>query len=626
MKRYLKLMLAVTAMALMMLPLSSCAQKAEAADFNGTLSNAMDNEIVVKSEDGTLTLFTTDDDTTYNTGGEGHFSIDDKIYVKYHEKGKKKVAEEVILREHAHKSLTFGGRVSDLKDDSITVTGKSLTVTFTRNNNTLVAGDLSRADEVEITYTGDINDYPYASEIKVISENREPEKVTVSGIVSELADSTVLLGITSATSYRFRITKDTKIAGASDKLSVGDSVNVTYSGDIEKTPDAVSINIVKKAQIERHTINGKIKKTAKTSVTLDTGKKTYKFVTDKNTKFNGDKPAEGYKSEITYTGELGKDPVAVIVYCVKETPAPAPAPTPTPEEPVQAKGTLTAWVSAGNNTCKVNVDGTGELTLTVDEGVVIPAGYFPEVNDIVNITYMKSSMVLRKIELAERPAPTPEEPVSAHGTLASWTSEGNSSCRVITDEGEDLTLIVDPAGLDIPDGYMPQANDVVDLTYIRSDMKLRSIKLDSRPEAEPDKKDSSEQAETDKKDSSEQAEADKKDSSDQAEPEKKDEPEQQTEPETTEAAPAAEPAPDPDVIIEAQGVLTAGDEAKMTAVVNIDGKDVELSGNKDTKISSGYFPEQGDTVRVVYNKNGMVLKEIQLISRAEPASGDAPVR
>ena len=256
MKRYLKLMLAVMAVALMMLPLSSCAQKAEAADFNGTLSNAMDNEIVVKSEDGTLILFTTDDDTTYNTGGEGHFSIDDKIYVKYHEKGKKKVAEEVILREHAHKSLTFGGRVSDLKDDSITVTGKSLTVTFTRNNNTLVAGDLSRADEVEITYTGDINDYPYASEIKVVSENREPEKVTVSGIVSELADGTVLLAINSATSYRFRITKDTKIAGVSDKLSVGDSVNITCSGDIEKTPDAVSINIVKKAQPEKHTING----------------------------------------------------------------------------------------------------------------------------------------------------------------------------------------------------------------------------------------------------------------------------------------------------------------------------------------------------------------------------------
>lgn len=71
-------------------------------------------------------------------------------------------------------------------------------------------------------------------------------------------------------------------------------------------------------------------------------------------------------------------------------------------------------------------------------------------------------------------------------------------------------------------------------------------------------------------------------------------------------------------------MIDAGNESKGTFTVKVDGKSVELKIDGDSEIAAGYFPEKGDTVKVTYVKNKMLLKSIQLISRPEPEPAPAP--
>ena len=103
-----------------------------------------------------------------------------------------------------------------------------------------------------------------------------------------------------------------------------------------------------------------------------------------------------------------------------------------------------------------------------------------------------------------------------------------------------------------------------------------------------------------------------------AEPEEQ---EQAAEPESEE--PEAEPVPEEEVVVTAKGVIIDGDESKMTVVIDINGEKVELKGDADTKIASGYFPDKGDTIEVKYTKSDLVIKEIKLLEKA-PVEEPAP--
>lgn len=77
--------------------------------------------------------------------------------------------------------------------------------------------------------------------------------------------------------------------------------------------------------------------------------------------------------------------------------------------------------------------------------------------------------------------------------------------------------------------------------------------------------------------------------------------------------------------MDTEGTIVEGDEEKQTCTIKTaDGETVTLNLTKDTQISSGYFPQKDDEVRVVYTKKAMLLREIQLISRPEPAPAPAP--
>jgi hypothetical protein len=123
----------------------------------GTLKEAAQDSITISGDDG-LQQFKTTDETEYDLGGMDALNLDDVVDVEYHSSGDNKTADKVILREHVQKDLTFSGQVADVTDKSVTVTGKSLTVSFTINDETEINGELSKGDEVDLVYMGDLNE------------------------------------------------------------------------------------------------------------------------------------------------------------------------------------------------------------------------------------------------------------------------------------------------------------------------------------------------------------------------------------------------------------------------------------------------------------------------------------
>lgn len=95
----------------------------------------------------------------------------------------------------------------------------------------------------------------------------------------------------------------------------------------------------------------------------------------------------------------------------------------------------------------------------------------------------------------------------------------------------------------------------------------------------------------------------------------------QTETKTTES-----PTPTP-VIITAQGTLETWDGEKFTCSVTIEGEEepIELTTENAT-IACGYFPQVGDVVQVMYDKDKMELVDLQLISRPDPDPETPPNR
>ncbi len=618
MKKFKALVL-VLALALMSSSLGSCATKVEAADFTGMLTVVNDEKVVVSNAKGAKE-FLTDENTVYDMGTEGHFSMNDIVHVKYHSKGRKMVADEIDIRKHVHKDLSFSGTITGLDDNTLTVTGKSLTVTFAIDGNTSVDGKLAKGNEVKVVYLGDLSEFPRADRIVVTKEHEQaPEKLTVSGILSEKTDSSVQVSIDSAHSRKFAINKDTKITGVAKELKTGDSVNVTFNNTEDAAPLAFEINIVKEATPEIRTLNGTVKSYDKKTLVITTAKKSYKFGIDKNTKFKGVSPEPGYTAEVTYAGEWVDKPVATIVYCKKNDdpqptpPAPTPTPTPpvpptppTPEQPIDAQGTLTAWGIDGQDKCTVKVDGSGEITLAYSgDSLEIQPGYFPQSEDYVHIVYTASDMKLSRIDLITRP----EMPVETEATLLEWGIDGQNKCKVAIEGKQDIVLSYVPEDLIMPVGYRPQENDKVKILYTQGGRVLSRMEPIVTPE---DQK----QEEPEKKEEPVPAPEPAPAPEQKEEPAPAPEPEQSAEPEQKEEASAP-------VAVDATGTIISSDVEKRTCKMDIGGETVELTFDDETQCASGYFPQEGDQVKVLYIKDGNLIKNIQLVGRPQPAEGDA---
>ena len=72
-----------------------------------------------------------------------------------------------------------------------------------------------------------------------------------------------------------------------------------------------------------------------------------------------------------------------------------------------------------------------------------------------------------------------------------------------------------------------------------------------------------------------------------------------------------------------QGTIVAGDEEKKTIDIELkDGTKITLTYNDETKIASGYIMEKGDVVKIKYTNTSKILKDIQLVKRADGTTAD----
>ena len=565
----------------------------ETGVYQGTLVMALQEQMSVAGEDGDV-VFKTTADTKYALGNMDEIYLDDIVSVKYHEENAGKVADEVDLVEHMDTAIEFAGKLVDSDKESLTLVSKSSTVTFQMDTDTYLVGDLSQGDDIELTYLGNLNENPYANVVAVVNEGNQPETLTVHGAVSELAENTLLLGIDSAHAYRFNMTPNTKVMGAANDVQAGDQVDITYKGSIKNAPEALEINIVKQGQDRAYVINGKIADVAKNSVTLETEKAKYTFATNEYTKYNGDKVTKGYKAEITYTGSLNDKPVAGIVYCVKSDKAAKAAAKKQQSKSTSAK--KNAKSSSATASSKSNASTTSSGSKAKKE---------EKKESKKEATAEEDEQ--QTAEDSGEPAVAPEEE-SAEPAADDQESEEASEPEEGGNEPDAPDPEPDPAADEPePDPDEPAADEPEDEDATEPE---EGGNEPDAPEPEPDPAADEPEAEE-----ADEPEAEEPEAEEATEPEEADEPEAE---EAEEPEEAAEPEAKPDVKVSGKGTIIKGDEKKHTVEIEMnDGTKVTLTIDKDTSVASGYIPEKGDVVKVVYGSESLTLKKIQLVNRAD---------
>ena len=585
--------------------LSASEKSVDAGQYQGTLVMAYKDQLSVAGDKGDM-AFTTNKSTVYKLGDYDEMYLDDVVSVKYHAEGKSTIADEVTLVEHMETPLEFAGTLVDFDDETLTLVSKGSTVTFQKDSDTYLVGDLSQGDEVELTYLGNLNEYPYANVISVVTEAEQPQTVTVHGLVSEVAGGTLLLGIDSANAYRFAITGNTKVTGAANDPRPGDQVDITYSGSIKNTPEALEINIVKQGDNRAYVINGTIDTVMQHSVTLTTDVAKYTFTTTNSTRYNGEKPAKGYHAEITYTGSLTDKPQAEIIYCVKSVKAAsanvkktAPKLNSAPSKP-STQSTSTKSSSSTKKDTSSNKNGNSSSGQSSEKQATTP-----ENNSTENASG-QSPEPQAESEGAEPEGTDPEgtgtdtegtDTTDTEGTDAEGTDTGGTDAEGADTEG------TEPEGADTGTGGADAEGTDTEGTEPEPEPEATS------PEPEPEPEATAPEPEP-------EPEATAPEPEPEPEPEAT-EPEPEPEPKVTEPK-VTEPKQPTDTKVSGQGTIASGDSSSVKITMK-DGTTLTLSITDETQIPSGYIPAKGDVMNITYGSNSMTLVKVKVLKKADDA-------
>gem|GEM_PF-2366154 len=298
---------------------SSSSDQSAASSFAGELIDAQNDRLVVRGDDETM-LFATSNETEYELGEESELCLGDKIEVDYHKTEEEYVADAVELKSHEEESLVFGGEVTELQKNYVTVQSESLTVVFGYGDKTKIEGDLTIGDSVTVTYEGNLSENPKAVSVVVIRENQKKTEKSAHGTVSETDNGSIVVSVDSAHACRFLTNSSTKITGDDTSVKVGDEVHVVYTGEAGSDPVAKSIKVKRNENQAYFVMDGVIAKVTKNNITIRTAKKSYVFKIVKDTRIkNSDYLKAGHKTTITYVGNLDQNPVAASIFCSKDT-------------------------------------------------------------------------------------------------------------------------------------------------------------------------------------------------------------------------------------------------------------------------------------------------------------------
>ena len=402
--------------------------------------------------------------------------------------------------------MIFDGQVIDIQEKTVTVSSGSLTAFFMTDEDTKKDKNLSKGDYVDVVYEGDLFEEPYATEIKVTDDRKEPKTGMAYGYVSEKSDKDITLAVASSKSYVFETDKDTRITGKSKELAIGDEVIVTYSGELEKKPKALNIEITK---VSDKNIFKKINVTVKSidvnKFTAEDRGNTYTFKTTNSTKYTGEKFKSGCKATVRYTGDLKINPEVDSVYVLKETPVkPTTKPTVKPESASVSKATekkketqfsqaqteqpeedeeplytiIGTIISITDDTLKID---TEEDTISFDiiDDTDIAAGYFPRPEDKVKCIYNEYKELIELL-LIDRPDIYMDGTVKAYSKNKSITVELNDDStdkfrELFPDQQLDdsnvFTASIDKDLVSV-NSYDPKNGDMIDISLKEKDGQL----------------------------------------------------------------------------------------------------------------------------------------------------------
>ena len=491
--------------------------------FTGSLVDAQGDRIVVRGDTETM-LFKTADQTVYDFGEGEQLALGDTVQVGYHETNGTFMADDVTVMEHSQQLLVFGGQIGKVTDDSVTVGSGSMTVSFAYDDETKIQGELAEGNIVTVTYDGDLSEDPHAVSVVVTQEKAVVKFKRTTGTISEVTDKSVLISVDSAKSYRFKIDKDTKIYGKAKDLRVGDSVGLVYAGDMGKEPLAKTIEITKLHVDKEYVIDGTITKASKDQITITTGKNTYKFKLDKKTDISKKDPKVGLITTVTYTGELGKDAVAKVIYCSgkedpkvtaqaekkdttkatdKETKAPKKAATKkaatkkketkaskeatkvTESKATETKATETQETETKASESDVTEDTETDVTGDSQTEEPDPEEPTQATETVTEATEAITEAVTEATEAATEAATEPtketeppketepkEEIIEADGMIQKWEDK---TTKIKITSGSIVELST--KGAEIASGYFPQENDEVRIKYDKVSMTLKDIQL-----------------------------------------------------------------------------------------------------------------------------------------------------
>ena len=231
----------------------------------------------------------------------------------------------------------ISGTVLAVGENDITVqmdNGNTFNFVMNRIDETIA----QTGDEVSVYYLGDLTNCP---EAMVINVTKVDPVQSITGTVLQHDASTVFIEIGSSDVLGFSLTKDTNITGVSDIIMAGDTVDITFDGDLLSNPVATQIEVLTVGAsnrkddteetsntVNKH-LNGTIFDVSSSKLVLKTStEKTYTFRLTADTKYvfsNGISALrKGLRVRITYDGFASKNPNAKEVEVVSSI-----SPTPT---------------------------------------------------------------------------------------------------------------------------------------------------------------------------------------------------------------------------------------------------------------------------------------------------------
>lgn len=426
-------------------------------------------------------------DTYYNDMDGKQIKATDSRDIDY-----KNASSDNTKQDKEIKSYTARGIVSDIADNMIVLRIDSdHAYMFTRDISTKITGISDRVeidDDVIVTYTAEPGNTACAYGIEVVRK-ADHERYSLTGKI-EKADGTFLQISAGNAMYTFTMDDNTIVSG--DRLAPGNEAVVIYVNKLDQKPLAISVSCTekdtpKKAQkaavkkekatpkkkakvqkaeaekpVQASTPVTPIQEVRQNTESAEKEQMQVEIVVDQNK----EEPEKDIDQEITNAPEEStNDP---------EDPANNPEdPGKNPEDPGNNPE------DPGNNPEDPANDPEEDPTDIPEEPTNEPTEEPPVTEEPVVTDEPVVTEQPEQEETIEQPQE--EQKVEKTGTITAWNN--GKSCTIQFDDGETMKLALTP-DTSIAGGYSPEVNDIVTVSFNKSDGSALKIQLLERPEKE----------------------------------------------------------------------------------------------------------------------------------------------